>query len=112
MHLLGLLLVLLLHLLHSLWSGLLFRQLLMFLVLPLLEFLAILVLLRDHLFLLLLVFLVLLRVPRVRSEVLDGRLRMHCRIGAASRSHWRRASVRPVASPTLSLRLESLNVCA
>jgi hypothetical protein len=44
----------------------------MFLVLLLLEFLAILVLLRDHLFLLLLVFLVLLRVPCVRSEALDG----------------------------------------
>ena len=47
MHLLRLLLVLLLHLLHSRRSSLLFRQLLMFLVLLLLEFLPILVLLRD-----------------------------------------------------------------
>ena len=84
MHLLCLLLVLLLHLLHSFWSSSLLRQLLMFLVLLLLEFLAILVLLRDHLFLLLLVFLVQLRVPRVGSGALDGRqfLRMDCHVGA------------------------------
>ena len=66
LHLLRLLLVLLLHLLRSRWSGLLFRQLLMFLVLLLLEFLPVLVLLRDQLLLLLLVFLVLLCVPRLR----------------------------------------------
>ena len=46
----------------------------MFLVLLLLEFLPILVLLRDQLVLLLLVFLVLLRVTRVRcSGPFDGR---------------------------------------
>ena len=47
MHLLRLLLMLLLNLLHSRWSSPLFRQLLMFRVLLLLEFLPILVLLRD-----------------------------------------------------------------
>jgi hypothetical protein len=47
MHLLRLLLVLLFNLLHSCWSSPLFRQLLMFPVLRLLEFLPILVLLRD-----------------------------------------------------------------
>ena len=74
MHLLRLLLMLLLNLLHSRWSSPLFRQLLMFRVLLLLEFLPILVLLRHHVVLLLLVFLVQLRVPRLRSSgALDGR---------------------------------------
>ena len=58
MHLLRLLLVLLFNLLHSRWSSLLIRHLLMFRVLLLPEFLPILVLLRDHVVLLLLVFLV------------------------------------------------------
>jgi hypothetical protein len=45
----------------------------MFLVLLLLEFLPVLILLRDQLALLLLVFLVQLRVPCVRGGSLDGR---------------------------------------
>src|ERR1035441_5952163 len=97
MHLLCLLLVLLFYLLHSLWSSLLSRQLLMFLVLLLLEFLPILALLRDSLVLLLLVSLVHLRVSRLgRSGAFDGRqvLRMDCKVGASSRSIWRRAVVR------------------
>ena len=53
LQLLRLLLVLLLHLLRSRWSSILFRQLLMFVVLLLLEFLPFLVLLRDYVFLLL-----------------------------------------------------------
>jgi hypothetical protein len=97
LQLLRLLRVLLFHLLHSRWSSLLFRQLPMFLVLLLLEFLPILALLRDGLFLLLLVFLVQLRVPRLGSGgAFDGRqlLRMDCGVGATSRSNWRRAVVR------------------
>ena len=97
MHLLGLLLVLLFYLLHSRWSSVLFRQLLMFLVLLLLEFLPILVLLRDQLVLLLLVLLVQLRVPRLsRSGALDGRqvLRMDRSVGASRRRDRRRAVVR------------------
>jgi len=88
--------VLLLHLLHSLWSSLLSRQLLMLLVLLPLEFLPVLVLLRDYLVLLLLVFLVQLRVPRVRSGALDGRqlLRMDRDVGARRRSRWWSAVVR------------------
>ena len=97
MHLLSLLLVLLFYLLHSRWSSLLFRELLMFLVLLLLEFLTILALLRDGLFLLLLVLLVQLRVARPgSSRASDGRqiLRMDCGVGASSRRNWRRAVVR------------------
>ncbi len=66
LQLLRLLLVLLLHLLCSSWSSPLFCQLLMLLVLILLEPLPILVLPRDQIFLQLLVFLVQLRVSRVR----------------------------------------------
>ena len=97
LHLLGLLLVLLFQLLRSCRIGLLPRQLLMFLVLLLLEILPILVLLRDHLVLLLLVFLILLRVPGIRnSGAFDGRqfLRMGCCGSVSRRSDWRRAVVR------------------
>ena len=65
LQLLGLLLVLLFHLLRSSVVRLLFRQLLVLLILLLLKFLPFLVLLRSQLCLLLLVFLVELRVPRI-----------------------------------------------
>ena len=97
LHPLCLLLVLLFYLLHFRWSSLLFHQLLMLLVLLLLEFLPILTLRRDGLFLLLLVFLIQLRVPRLgRGGASDGRqlFRMDCGVGASSRSNWRRAVVR------------------
>ena len=97
LHLLGLLLVFLLHLLSSCWISLLSRQLPMFLVLLLLKFLPILILPRYQLFLLVLVFLVLLCVPRLRSSgALDRRqvLGMGRKGGARSRSDWRRAVIR------------------
>ena len=94
---LRLLLVSLLHLLRSFGSSMLFRQLLMLIVLLLLEFLPILGLPCDQLILLLLVFLVHLRVPRLsNSGAFDGRqlLRMGCKVGARSRGNCRRAVVR------------------
>src|SRR5580658_6234184 len=75
---------------------LLFRELLMFVVLPLLEFLPILILFCDYLVLLLLVFPIQLRVPRIRSgRPFDWRqfLRMGRDAGSSGRSHWRRAVV-------------------
>ena len=95
--LLRLLLVLLFHLLRSCWTGVLLRQLLMLRLLLLLEILSFLVLLRDYVLLLLLVFLVELWVPRVgRSGALDGwqLIRMGCDVGARSRSDRRRSVVR------------------
>jgi len=95
LQLLRLLLMPLLHMLRFRWSCLLSCQLLMFLILLLLEFLPILVLLRDYLLLLLLVFLVELRVPRVRSGALDRRqlLRMGRKVGASGRDNCRCAAV-------------------
>ena len=90
LQLLRLLLVLLLHLLHFRWGSILLRQLLMFVVLLLLKVLPFLGLLRDYGVLLLLVFLVQLRVPRVGSSgMFDGRqfLRMGCHVGAMSRDN-------------------------
>jgi len=97
LHLAGLLLVLLLELLRSHWIGLLFRELLMLVVLLPLQVLPVLVLLRDHLVLLLLVFLIQLRVTGVGSGgPFDGRqfLGMRCRRRASSRSDRRRAVIR------------------
>lgn len=94
--LLCLLLVLLLQLLRFRWRSVLSRQLLMFLVLLLLELLPLLVLLRDYAFLLLLIFLVQLRIPRIGSGGSNGRqlLGMGCEVGAGSRGNWGRAAVR------------------
>ena len=73
-HLLRLLLVLLLHLLRSFWRSFLLRQLLMFVLLPLLEFVAFLILSGYQLILLLLVPLVCLRIAGMRSAgAFDGR---------------------------------------
>ena len=86
LQLLRLLLVSLLHLLRFRWRSLLSRQLLVFLVLFLLEMLPFLVLLRDYAFLLLLVFLVQLRIPRIGSSgAFDRRqvLGMGCEVGAS-----------------------------
>ncbi len=73
LHLLGLLLVLLLQLLAPHRISLLSRQLLMFVILLLLQLLALLVLRRDHLRLLLLVFLIQCRISGPGGGVLDGR---------------------------------------
>src|SRR5580704_10470022 len=73
LHALRLLLMLLLQLLHFRRSGILLRQLLMLDVLPLLEILPILVLLLDYLVLLLLVFFVQRRIPRVGGGALERR---------------------------------------
>jgi len=97
LHLLRLLLVLLFYLLHSGRSGILSRQLLVFLVLLLLEFLPVLVLLCDQLVLLLLVLLVQFGVPCLRrTGLFDGRqfLRMDRGVGASSGGNRRRAVVR------------------
>lgn len=67
-HLLRLLLVLLLQLLHAVRTGLLLGVLLVFLLLFLLQLLTLLLLLGIELFLLLLEFLVLLGVARVRGR--------------------------------------------
>src|ERR1700730_5034092 len=67
LQLLRLLLVALLHLLFCCFAGVLLRQSLVFLILPLLELLPFLFLLCEYLFLLLLVFLVRLWVARVWS---------------------------------------------
>jgi hypothetical protein len=64
-HLLGLLLMALLHLLLSAFIRMLSFELLMVPLLPLLELLVIFVLLRVHLFLLFLIFLVQLRVSSI-----------------------------------------------
>jgi hypothetical protein len=91
--LLRLLLVLLLHLLLCRFTGVLLRQPLMFLLLLLLEFLPFLFLLREYLFLLLLVFLVQLRVACVwGAGALRGRkvLRMDGRAGSRSIVVWTR----------------------
>ena len=91
--LLRLLLMLLLHLLRPFGGCLLLRQLLMFLILRLLEFLPLLVLRGDQLILLLLVFLVHLRVPRFgRGRTLHGRqiLRMGREVRTGCCGHrWR-----------------------
>ena len=67
LQLLRLLLVPLLYLLLSRFISMLLGQALMFLILPLLEFLPLLFLLREYLFLLLLVLLIQLRVACIRS---------------------------------------------
>ena len=97
LQLLRLLLVSLLHLLRFSGTSILFRQLLMLLVLLLLEFLPVLGLPCDQLILLLLVFLVHLRVPRLGSSgAFDGRQfpRMDGKVGVRSRSNCRHAVVR------------------
>jgi hypothetical protein len=94
---LGLLLVLLLQLLGPHGISLLFRQLLMFLILLLLEFLPILILRRDYLVLLLLVFLIQLGVPCIRGcGAFDRRhfFGMGRRSGASGGRDWRRSMVR------------------
>jgi hypothetical protein len=74
LQLLGLLLMLLLQLLRPRFVGFLLREPLVFLILLLLKPLSFLVLFHAQLFLLLLVFLVLFRVPRVwRGEALRRR---------------------------------------
>src|ERR1700730_8278983 len=88
LQLLRLLLVLLLHLLLCRFTGVLLRQPLMFLLLLLLEFLPFLFLLREYLFLLLLVFLVQLRVACVWSAG-ARRERTHC-CAADFRPDWPR----------------------
>ena len=95
LHLLRLLSMLLLLLLGSLGS-LLPGDLLILFVLRLLEFLPLLILLSDQLVLLLLVFLVRLRIPRVRSCASDRRqlIRMDRGVGASGRRRWRGTMVR------------------
>ena len=96
LHLLGLLLMPLFHLLRSPRIGLLSGHLLMFTVLRLLEFLAILGLLCRYLVLLLLEFLILLRVPRVGSSAIHRSqiVRMRCSGGVSRCSDRRRAVIR------------------
>jgi hypothetical protein len=87
LHLRGLLLMLLLQLLRFHRISFLFRQLLMFVFLLLLELLPILVLLGDDLGLLLLVFLIELRVSCIRSGgSFDGRQFLGVRCGGAASS--------------------------
>ena len=96
LHLLCLLSVLLFLLLSSFRSGLLLAELLILFVLSLLELLAFLILPRNYLILLILVFLIHLCVSHVRSCALYGwqLIGMDRRVGTGGRSGWRRSVIR------------------
>ena len=111
LQLLRLLLVLLLHVLHFLRGSILFRKLLMFVVLLLLQCLPVLVLLRNHALLLLLKFLVHLRIAGIGSSwAFDWRqfLRMRRKIRARSRRKHRRTVVR--GNPLLGVVASSISM--